>query len=456
LKSEETPWASHISRAAADVFPDVAPRLLSPFDPISPHQTPLSGRNVVSFFCLWIPQFPAWAVTQNVPEHAEHAFGVSENGRIVAASPLALEAGIETGMTDAAAKSLFPQVRLILRDRIRESLIWSEVQRSLSAVTPQIEPVSPGLLFTHIDARQMLPFVGQWNVCGGEGHDRASAQLAALTTEAGGVRGVRKGREATYADRVPLEALLPAGLSLKSLKKLHKFGYKNVGAVRRLNRQQLDDQWKGDAELLFRLSQAKHDEANLRPIATWVAPEEVSATRLFPVPCLEPGEWEPALDLLLKEVCAALNGRSAQSLEIIAHTAINPVAARHILSAPVARPQQLEGAARVALLEALQSVAPLPPVLTGLEVRLGALLAAPAQTTQAETEHLPLIPFAIAQRLRHSLEGLESRFRDVSREPAMGRFAPRDAELTFPTTTLSWFPALEQLAQQRELRKAAR
>jgi hypothetical protein len=410
----------------------------------------------VPFFCLWIPQFPAWVVAQNAPEHAKSPFGVCENGQVIAASPLAVEAGIEVGMAAATAQGFCPEVRLVPRDRLRENLTWGEVQRSLHAVTPQIEPVAPGLLFANIDARQMLPFVGQWNVCGGEGHDRASAQLAALTTEAGGVRGVRKGREATYADRVPLEALLPAGLSLKSLKRLHKFGYKNVGAVRRLNRQQLNDQWKGDADLLFRLSQSKHHEANLRPVATWVAPEEVSAIRLFPVPCLEPGDWEPALDLLLKEVCARLHGRSAQSLEIIAHSAINPVAARHILSAPVSRSQQLEGAARVALLEALQTVAPLPPVLTGLEVRLGALLAAPAQTTQAETEHLPIIPFAIAQRLRQTLEGLESRFRDVSREPVLGHFAPRDAELTFPSTTFSWFPVLEQLAQQRELRKAAR
>lgn len=408
-----------------------------------------------SFFCLWMPQFPAWVMAQSEPGLAQRPFVVCEKGQVVAISPLALAAGVKSGMSSGRAQSLCTSVQIIARDRSREALAWEEVQRVFYGLTPKIEAISPGLLFADVDGRKTEPLLAAWNVYGGCGEDRASAHLAALTVDVGGAWRIRRGREASFADRVPLEALVACGLSSKSLQRLHWFGYQSVGAVRILTRRQLEEQFAPDGEMLFRLSQGPKCKDNLRPVPSWMPPDELTAHLSFDLPCREPAEWEPALDLLLRRVCQELGSRSAQSMEVVAQTAVNPVASRRILKEPINQPRMLEQPARAALAQALESLHPLPPVVTGLEVRLSALTCAPVQASLWEEAATSSDPATRTSRWRRALENVESRFKKPDGEPIMGRFVRQETHSPFPEDQFGWLPALEEINRQNELKTAA-
>lgn len=102
------------------------------------------------FFCLWIPQFAAWTLCQSEPALQNRAFAVCERGVVVAASPLAIEAGIAVGQTSGRAQGRLASLLIVARDAHREALAWDEVQRAVYGLTPQIEATAPGLLFAAV------------------------------------------------------------------------------------------------------------------------------------------------------------------------------------------------------------------------------------------------------------------------------------------------------------------
>ena len=69
---------------------------------------------------------------------------------------------------------------------------------------------------------------------------------------------------------------------------------------------------------LYRFAQGERERANLRPVATWKPPAEIIAALCFELPAREPSHWDGALEILLHQLCAELNGRCAQTLEITA------------------------------------------------------------------------------------------------------------------------------------------
>lgn len=128
------------------------------------------------FFCLWVPQFAAWVWEQSEKSLRGQAFAVSERGRIVAASRLAMGAGVRFGMSNGRAQSCFSGLRLVERDRNREELSWAEVESS-----------------------KVSPLLRGWRVHGGFGSDRATAHAAALSVECGHTRSVSARSERTFA-----------------------------------------------------------------------------------------------------------------------------------------------------------------------------------------------------------------------------------------------------------------
>lgn len=350
----------------------------------------------MSFFCLWIPQFPAWAVAQDDPHLGKRRFAVCEGGKIISASPLAEKHGVRIGMPTQAARLWCNGLSIIARNKVREADLWEEVQRAVHELTPRIEAIEPGLLVADVDATKMSLLVHELGAHGGYATDRATAHLAALVSEKHEIRCVRRGREANFVERVPLEFLLDAHLSQDSLQKLHSLGLRGVGDILELSRQEIKKLFPKETEMLTTFSGAAEQEANLRPVADWLPPQQISARESFPLPAVEANEWEEALNVLIGRVCRGLGTRSAQRLEIIAQTATNSVSTRRFLKEPVRRPYQVEEAARLALSEALESLRPLQPIVTGLEVRLSTFSSAPSENTD-------VTPLQLALRRTHTL-----------------------------------------------------
>ena len=368
---------------------------------------------------------------------------------MVAASPLALEAGVRPGQTSGRAQGRLSSLLIVARDAHREVLAWDEVQRAFYGLTPQVEAVAPGLLFAGVEPKKVMPLLRAWNGQGGAAGDRATAQLAALSAEPGTVRVVRSGREAPFGDGLRLSLLEETGVSAASLKRLAWFGWTYVGALRVLTRRQIEEQVGSDGAALFRFAQGPRCPANMRLVSTFNPPEEVGSALSFEFPAREPGEWEGALDLLLEQACTELGVRSARTLEVRIETPIVPLCARRVLKEPLSQPNMLRAPALAALDEALQALAPLPPVITKLEVRLGALSCAPTQASlfagdKVEKTERP-------RRLRAALESMEARFTNKA-----GHFVTDQADSPFPEeqwrmeTASGWLPALEALQKRRE------
>ncbi len=391
------------------------------------------------FFCLWMPQFAAWVWEQSEPSLRDGVFAVSYRGRVVAASRLAAGAGVRLGMTNGRAKSCFSALVLVERDCNREELAWAEVQRAFYGLTPKVEAVERGLLFAEVEPAKVSPLLRGWGVCGGFAHDRATAYAAALSVETGVTSSIPNGKERAFADTLPLDILQEAGVSIPAIAKLRWFGWTRVGHLRALSRRQLEEQFGAEGMILFHFAQGQRDRANVRPVSTWTPPEELRASLSFEIPAREPAEWNGALDVLLARVCAELGARSAQTLEVLAQTPVAPVSARRLLKEPLADPRALRRPIESALLEALRLLAPLPPVVSSLEVRLGGLVSAPVQDVLFPDEEREK-----TKTLVRTVERLEARFAG-----ATGHYTLRDPHSPFPEGAYGWLPALESLAEDR-------
>ncbi len=392
-----------------------------------------------TYFCAWWPQFAAWTLEQSEAALRGRAFAVCERGTVVAASDDALAAGVKVGMTSGRAQNRLPSLLLVARERNREELAWAEVQRAFYGLTPCVEPMQPGLLFADVAPAKVVPLLESWKMRGGVAANRATAHMAALGAPTGRVRLVSVGDERAFADGVELEELGAAGIDAKTLRRLSWFGWHTVGQLRPLSRRQLEEQVGPAGALLHRFAQGERERANLRPVATWKLPAEIMAALSFDLPAREPAHWDGALDALLHQLCAELNGHSAQTLEVIAQTAVSPVSARRVLKEPLAAPDKLRRPLDSALAEALEVLAPLPPVVSALEVRLGALVSPPSQAILFNDAKS-----GDSTQLTRALEGLEARFAGT-----MGRFAPAQSASPFPEEQFAWLPALEAIARDK-------
>ena len=120
------------------------------------------------FFCLYIPHFAAWTLSQSELALRDRAFAVCERGVVVAASPLALGAGVREGQTSGRAQGRLASLLIVARDTHREVLTWDEVQRAFYGLTPQVESIAPGLLFASVEAKKASPLLRAWQASGEE------------------------------------------------------------------------------------------------------------------------------------------------------------------------------------------------------------------------------------------------------------------------------------------------
>ncbi len=393
---------------------------------------------MLRFFCVWIPDFAAWAAARHDPalqalagqalERRDPArrdtpLLIYRGGRVIAASPAARESGVQVGWSLPRAQALLPEATALPHHAALMALAWQEVLQTLYGLTPYLESLRPGLalasglavasLKSATAARAQLQ---AWGAQAGIADDRTTAELAALTAPPGELHIVPPGAGRDFLSQVAIHHLAEVGISAATIERLGWFGWRTVGDLHSLTRQQLRAQFP-EGELLFRYAQAR----DVRPVAAYWPPPVLQAHFEFEEPVCEPWEWEPVLDHLLEQVQDQLDGRSARTITIglearrAGSGAARRVSRKRLLREPVAALPRLRAEARLVLAmlqnalhgHSLQSQctngrgAPLAVAMTRLEVELGGL-----EDTGAVQHNL----FAARPAVYAVLAALEARF----------------------------------------------
>ena len=92
-----------------------------------------------------VVHMPDWPVVAAGVSVAESAVVVRAN-RVLAASPVAREAGVVTGLRRREAQRRCPHVQVIDHDPGRDARAFEAVAAALDAVTPRVEVTRPGTL----------------------------------------------------------------------------------------------------------------------------------------------------------------------------------------------------------------------------------------------------------------------------------------------------------------------
>lgn len=268
------------------------------------------------FLYLYIADFPAWTKLRHDASLRGKPLVICSGGRIVAASTEAYATGIKLGWSLPRAQAIETELITAALDTSEVLIAWEEVLSRLYTMTPCIESVRPGLAFADIAIPGAVrAAVAEWRARAGIADDRTTAEIAALTTRPGVVRCIKPSRSISFLNTTDIGILEEIGVSSETIQHCRWFGWDKIAHLRAATLQQLTSRFSEGA-LLFRYAQAKET----RRVAVYRPPQELTAHCSFDEALTEPSEWEPALRILIEEVCNQLDGRIAHALCIRVET----------------------------------------------------------------------------------------------------------------------------------------
>lgn len=267
---------------------------------------------------------------------------VCERDVVVAAAPTLRE--VTPGMPRERALALAPEARVYTRDRRLEAATWEDLLRRLHEFTPRLASEAPGradLAALSAPALRRLAAACQARV--GTGPTRARAHLAARRAAPGAATVVTPGREAAFLARCPVDVLAEAGFDADLPERLTLFGFRTVGALRRLSRRHLTAQFGSDGERLHALL---HPPAE-PPVPLFVPPPALEARADFLPACDTLDPLFAALPGLVADAAAQLAGRVAQRVRVtVERDGEAPHGIVRLLHEPTDQPGLLERSAR--------------------------------------------------------------------------------------------------------------
>lgn len=419
------------------------------------------GWCMSSFFCLFIPDFPVWALLRRDESLAGQPLVVFRSGCVIAASPAARRAEVRVGWTLARAQALVPGLIAVPSQAAFLSLAWDEALTEVYERTPLIESLRPGLLLAMPTQRETVSRAGisseagavaalsySWQAQAGVAPDRTTAELAAYVAAPGTVNKIELDGSATWLQQVPIAYLQRVGVSRDTIERLGWFGWHTLGQLQALTLAQLVAQFP-EGRTIYRYVQA----ADTRPVTSYVPPPTISVHYGFEAPVEQPGAWENLLYHLVEQAHQQLAGRTAQMVTLRLEMASGAVGgrvgercARRWLREPTSSIADLKAAVRQTCANLLQSsgqqVVREPAsesgrepaqAITGVEVRLGAL------ASPASTQHNLFMP--PAPSLKSALRSLEARFPGVmQRIVALDAAVMQEAGTCLPEASFHFVP----------------
>jgi hypothetical protein len=329
-------------------------------------------RATLDLTCLHVPQFPAWALSQrwcledNATEGSDppRPIIVCEGGRVLSMIDERLtHRGIRIGDPVDRARRLAPGAQFLLRDPDVERALWENILGRLYELTPQIQPIPDPLhpvprkrarerarRKSSTDAGDLFATMGdsgltetddsaglwdngawailqgpyadgieslakEWGAQVGRGHRRSWAMLATAYSKPGQITTVPEPMIGQFLRQVPIERLQSLCFSADLVERLHLFGLKAVGHIFGLTKRQLMAQFIDEGRRLFDLL---HPDDMEPPVGNYDR-RTLQADYEFDWPVFEPGDLQPVLKKLLKDLIEGLGELSTRHLEVRLH-----------------------------------------------------------------------------------------------------------------------------------------
>jgi hypothetical protein len=402
-------------------------------------------ENAVPRTCaMFLAGFPAWAAARLQPELTDKPFAIAWRGELVALSPQAHALGVEQTWSLARLRSLHPDVQIRPQHPAQESVAWEQVLSHLVQLSPQVESIRPGLALLDLphpeDLKPLLKFL---SAQGGAAFDRSSAELAAHCAQQGDLLPIQAGGLAGFLNRVPLTALAPLGVSAQTIERLGWFGWRSLGDLRHLTRQDLEGQFPEGA-LIYRYVQA-HDT---RPIPLYQPPPRLTARLSFEEPASEPMEWDGALECLLGDLVAALSERKVYGLTLRLETTAGRRQKRTFQRQPTNSLRTLLAAAQRLMLSLLEDGAKVNSIRIVLS---GLLIPRPTQGSLFEAGRE-----ALNAELVETLRSIEARYPGMVRRATVNLPEAYLPEERFIWESLSQHDLKEQIKTTSQRKGAKR
>lgn len=298
--------------------------------------------------CAWIADLPSWAVKRLEPSLRDQAVVVLEGRRVIGMCPVARKAGVKRGDAVDRARTLCPAANIAQLEPSALHAAWDSALEAMHRVTPWIEPVRLGVAYlAGITALEAEALSSEISVRVGVSAARGSALLAALAARDSKARFIKD--EAAFLSSVPVYLLRGAGISSEIVSKLEMFGLKTLGdLLMRVSQQQLEAQFGKEATALWSLVTG----GDARPVPVYTPPASLQAKWTFDPAALEPHEWQPILEHLVRGLTDKLATLLAGTITVTLHTALGDSAARQVMKQYSADAKTLIGSARRCFQEA--------------------------------------------------------------------------------------------------------
>ena len=236
--------------------------------------------------CLHIPGFRLAVHRRREPALAGERLVLAdreENARVVEASPEAVAAGVEPGMTWVQARGVAADARMLVADEALIAESGVELLARLLELGPRIEAGPPGLAY--LDTRGLGRLHGTLDELGrrvletatalglegrvGIGRSKLIARLAALVGGAGGPLVIGAPRERDFLARLPIEALEPGSLMRE---RFFLLGLHTAGQLAALPVEEVATRYGHEGIRMHRLARGEDDEPfrPWQPVPEWV------------------------------------------------------------------------------------------------------------------------------------------------------------------------------------------
>lgn len=145
--------------------------------------------------------FELWQVQRENPKLTGQALISVHDRRVLACSPLARAAGIEAGMSEAAARLRTQDLVVIEYDAASLAERWRQWLTDLYTVTSRIESLKMGRVLLQVDQADAQQLAEVYSVRAGRAASRELALLAALSALQGQARCI--GEPRAFIDALP-------------------------------------------------------------------------------------------------------------------------------------------------------------------------------------------------------------------------------------------------------------
>ena len=310
--------------------------------------------------CLYISEFPAWALLQQQPE--QRAVAVYHAGRIIARSRFLCQAGMLLGDPIDRARALFPEACFFDRDAPFEQAVWDGALQRINEITPFLESLERGVaFFKPYDFSETCVLAGRLVVRVGLGPDKGIARIAAVRSAPGSVLQIRDAVVSRFLSRTSVAVLSEFGFDKDLPARLTLFGLTTLDKVRVLTKRHLTVQFAAAGSALFDML---HPAPGTARIPAYVPPATITESFRFDSGMRDFVHLSNLLDSMARRAVLRL-GRSvctriALRLQF-AESCLPPAYGQRDLKTPTADPGVVGRAANFLLCGAL-----IPPGEVGL------------------------------------------------------------------------------------------